>query len=174
MQKVRIISNPPSYNELVAQERNMMSEVSTLQRQVQAKKAYGLVPDTVKTPKIELFIGTHDSKVVKTFLNACDMYFKLTGISDENNKALFAKTRLSDTEHTQYDSQGYDETTVTLETIKSYILDYFIPFNYLRRARRALITCKMGQRSATEYIDDFKKHLVNCRDIQEPKAKYLF
>ena len=45
-------------------------------------------------PAIELFTGTNDVKIVKTFLNACKMYFMLTGISDENTKALLAKTRL--------------------------------------------------------------------------------
>ena len=56
-----------------------MSEISTLQRQMQAKKAYGLAPDSVKTPAPELFTGTHDGKTVRTFLNAYDTYFKLTG-----------------------------------------------------------------------------------------------
>ena len=27
---------------------------------------------------------------------------------------------------------------------------------------------------ATEYIDGFKKHLVNCRDMQESEAKFIF
>ena len=42
--------------------------------------------------------------MVKTFLNDCDMHLKLIGIEDENSKALFAKTRLSDTARTWYDS----------------------------------------------------------------------
>ena len=56
----------------------------------------------MKKPSPELFAGTHDSEMVKTFPNACDMYFKLTGISDENTKALFAKIRSSDTAYTWY------------------------------------------------------------------------
>ena len=32
----------------------------------------------------------------------------------------------------------------------------------------------MGWSSATEYIDDFKKHLVNCSNVQEPEAKFIF
>ena len=54
------------------------------------------------------------------------------------------------------------------------MLDYFIPSHHVKRARRALVACKMGKRSATEYIDDFKKHLVNCSDIQKPEAKFFF
>ena len=77
---------------------------------------------------------------------------------------LFIKTCLSDTARVWYNSQGYDETLVTFVTLKSHILDYFIPFDYVRRARRALVACKMGSRSAIEYIDDFMKHLVNFRD----------
>ena len=61
--------------------------------------------------------------MVKTFLNACVMYFMLNGISDENTKALFAKTRLLDTANTWYDRQGYNKTTVTFTTMKSHMLD---------------------------------------------------
>ena len=73
-----------------------------------------------------------------------------------------------------YNRQGYDEILVTFVTLKSHILDYFIPSDYVKRARRALVACKMGQRSATEYINDLKKHLVNCSDVQEPEAKFIF
>ena len=54
---------------------------------------------------------------------------------------------------------------VTFVTLKSHILDYFIPFDYIKKARNALAAYKMGFRLATKFIDDFKKHLVNCRDI---------
>ena len=54
--------------------------------------------------EIELFTGTHDSEMVRTFVNACDIYFNLTGILDENTKSLFAKTHPSDTANTWYDS----------------------------------------------------------------------
>ena len=95
-------------------------------------------------PAAEMFTGTHDSEIARTFLNACDTYFKLTGISDENTKALFAKTRLSDTAHTCYDSQGYDKTMVTFANMKFHMLEYFIPSDYIRKARRALVAFKMG------------------------------
>ena len=91
----------------------------------------------------ELFTGTHDGKTVRTLLNACDMYFKLTSISYENTKALFAKTSLSNTARTWYDSQGYDEKMVTLTAIKSHMLD-FISSKYIRRVKRTLVACKMG------------------------------
>ena len=42
-------------------------------------------------PALELFTGTHDGEIVRTFLNACETYFKLTGILDENTKALLPK-----------------------------------------------------------------------------------
>ena len=90
-------------------------------------------------PAPELFLGTHDGEMVRTFLNACDTYFKLVGILDKNTKALFAKTRLSNTAHTWYDSQSYDKTTVLLATVKSHMLKYFIPSDYITRARRALV-----------------------------------
>ena len=103
-----------------------------------------------------------------------EKYFILTSISYENTKALFAKNNLSDTAHTWYDSQGYNQTMVKFAIMKSRMLDYFIPSDYIRRARRVLVACKMGQRSATEYTDDFRKHLVNCRDIYEPEAIFIF
>ena len=54
-----------------------------------------------------------------------------------------------------YDSQGYNKTLVTFGPLNSDILDYFIPFDYIRRARRTLIAFKMGTRLATEYINNF-------------------
>ena len=69
------------------------------------------------------------------------------------------------TAHTYNNSQGYDETLVTFLNFKSHILEYYIPSNYVRRAKKALDAFKMGFRLATEYIDDFKKHLVNYRDM---------
>ena len=54
------------------------------------------------------------------------------------------KICLLDTAHTWYDSQGYDETLVTFVTLKSHMLDYFIPSDYVKRAKRALVACKMG------------------------------
>ena len=138
------MSAPPSYEELLAEVTRLTSELGTFQCQVQAKKAHGLVLDSEKMLAPELFTGTHDGEMVRTFLNACSTYFKLTGIQDENKKALFAKTCLSNIAHIWYDSQRYDETLVTFVTLKSHILDYFIPFDYVRRARRALVACKMG------------------------------
>ena len=73
--------------------------------------------------------------------------------------------RLLDTSHMWYNSQGYDEILVKFVTLKSHMLDYFIPSDYVRRSSRALFAFKMGQRSTTEYIDDFRKHLVNYRDM---------
>ena len=65
------------------------------------------------------------------------------------------------TAYTWCNSQGYDETLVMFVTSKSHILDYFIPYDYIKKARKALVICEMGSRLATQYIDDFKKHLVN-------------
>ena len=69
-------------------------------------------------PELDLFTGPHDGEMVRAFVNACNLYFKLTGISNENTKALFSKIRLSDTACTWYDSQGYNETTVTFYNCK--------------------------------------------------------
>ena len=95
-------------------------------------------------PALELFADTHNGKMVTTFLNAYKTYFTSTSISDENTKALFSKTRLSNTAHTWYNSQGYDETMVIFSNVLSYMLDYFIPSYYVSRAIRALVAYKMG------------------------------
>ena len=44
------MNTSPSHEELVAEVSKLMSEVNILQHQVSAKKAYGLVPDSVKMP----------------------------------------------------------------------------------------------------------------------------
>ena len=71
---------------------------------MQAKKAHGLVPDTVKLPPPELFHGEHDGETVRAFVNACETFFKLTGVGDANTQALFTKMRLWHTARIWYDS----------------------------------------------------------------------
>ena len=53
-------------------------------------------------------------------------------------------------------------------------MDYFVPSDYARRARKALTNCRMGKRGITEYIDDFRRLLVCCTDVQESEAKFPF
>ena len=52
--------------------------------------------DIVKMPPPEVFTGVHYSETIRQFINVCSIYFKLTGVKDENIQALFAKARLSD------------------------------------------------------------------------------
>ena len=60
-----------------------------------AKKAYGIVLDNVHLIPPKPFLGGHDKEMVKAFVNALDMYFQLTRITDDNTKALFAKTQFN-------------------------------------------------------------------------------
>ena len=53
-------------------------------------------------------------------------------------------------------------------------MDYFVSSDYARHARKALTNCRMGKRGITEYIDDFRRLLVCCTDVQESEAKFLF
>ena len=53
-------------------------------------------------------------------------------------------------------------------------MDYFVPSDYARCARKALTNLRMGKRGITEYIDDFRRLLVCCTDVQESEAKFLF
>ena len=77
----------------------------------------------MRIPAPELFTGTHYGAMVRTFLNACKTNFTLTGISGGNSKVLFAKTRLLDTACIWYDSQDYNEITVTLASVEYRMLD---------------------------------------------------
>ena len=47
------------------------------------------------------------------------------------------------------------------------MLDYFLPADYARCTRKVLTNCRMGKRGITEYIDDFRRLLVCCTDVQE-------
>ena len=69
--------------------------------------------------------------------------------------------------HTWYDSQSYDDETVTLNTLSSHLRYYFIPSNYKKRAKEALAAYLIGNRSVTKYINTFHKRLVCCVDVQE-------
>ena len=61
-----------------------------------------------------------------------------------------------------------------MTTLLSYLRHYFILSNYKKVAKKALATCCMGNKSITEYIDAFRKHLVCCADVQEYEAKFSF
>ena len=132
------------------------------------------MPDTVKMPAPEVFNGEHDGESIRAFVNACETFFKLTGVSDVNTQALFTKTRLAHTARTWYDSQGYDENTLTFAVLRAHMLAYFVPSDFARRAHRNLVACRMGGRTATDYIDDFRRCLVSCRDVHETEAKFIF
>ena len=125
-------------------------------------------------PAPEVFNGEHDREFIRAFVNACETFFKLTGVSDVNTQALFTKTRLAHTARTWYDSQGYDENTLTFAVLRAHMLAYFVPSDFARRARRNLVACQMGGRTATDYIDDFRRCLVSCRDVHETEAKFIF
>ena len=54
------------------------------------------------------------------------------------------------------------------------MLAYFVLCDHDRRARKALANCHMGKRNITDYIDDFRRLLVCCTDVQESEEKFLF
>ena len=133
-----------------------------------------MVPDTVKMPAPEVFNGEHDGETIRAFFNACKTFFKLTGVSDVKMQALFTKARLAHTARTWYDSQGYDENTLTFAVLCAHMLAYFVPSDFVRRAHRNLVASHMGGCTTTDYIDDFCRCLVSCRDVHEIKAKFIF
>ena len=92
-------------------------------------------------PAPEVFNGEHDGETICAFVNACEVFFKLTGMSNVNTQALFTKTRLAHTARTWYDSQGYDENTLTFVVLNAHMLAYFVPSDFARRAHRNLVAC---------------------------------
>ena len=36
------------------------------------------------------------------------------------------------------------------------------------------MACRMGQQSATNYIHELRKNLVNCADVLKSEAKFIF
>ena len=59
-------------------------------------------------------------------------------------------------------------------TIWAHMLTNFVPSDYARRAQKSLANCHMGKHNITAYIDDFRRLLVCCTDVQESEAKFLF
>ena len=84
-----------------------------------------------------------------------------------NTQALSGKTRLVYLAHTCYNSQGYNDGTITWTTLSNHLCHGFITFDYKKRARKALAAYQMGIKSITKYISAFCKHLVCCLDVQE-------
>ena len=54
------------------------------------------------------------------------------------------------------------------------MLACFVPSDYARHTRKALAKCRIGKCSITDYIDDFRRLLVCCTDVQENETKLLF
>ena len=58
-----------------------------LTHQVEAKKAHSLIPDVVKLPTLEVFLGKRNGESVRNFVNLVETYFQLTGVRDETTQA---------------------------------------------------------------------------------------
>ena len=138
-----------------------------------AKKAYILVPDSVKLPAPDVSQGEHKGKSVRIFINTCKTYLKSIGVTDKNIQARFAKLYMTQTARTWCNSQGYDETTLIFPVLQSHIIMYFVPSDYACRARQALVTCKIRNRNTTQYTDAFCKQLVKCKDVTKEEAKQV-
>ena len=110
------------------------------------------MPDTVKISLPELFMGNHDNKTVRQFTNACDTYFKLTGVKDEKTQALFAKTRIFYSKHTCFNVQGYDNNTITFNMLLAHLKEYIIQSDYSCYAHKNLTTCKMGSCTGVDIL----------------------
>ena len=54
------------------------------------------------------------------------------------------------------------------------MLAYFVPSDYSRHKKKAFTKLHMGKYSITDYIDDFRRLLVCCTDVQESEEKFLF
>ena len=82
--------------------------------------------------------------------------------------------RLVDTARVWFDGQGYSLAAVTWTQLQADLLAYFVPTNQARHARKTLMATKQGKRHVQQYIDDFCKALLECTDIAEAEAKFLF
>ena len=54
------------------------------------------------------------------------------------------------------------------------MLAYFVPSDYTTHAMKALGNCRMGKCSNMDYINNSRRLLVCCTDVQESEAKLLF
>ena len=54
------------------------------------------------------------------------------------------------------------------------MLDYFIPLDFAYQASQNLMVYRMGPKIVTEYTDEFQKYLVNCANMSDTEAKYIF
>ena len=82
--------------------------------------------------------------------------------------------RLVDTARVWFDGQGYSLAVVMWTQLQADLLAYFVPTNQARRARRILMASKQGKQHVQQYIDDFRKALLECTDITEAEAKFVF
>ena len=54
------------------------------------------------------------------------------------------------------------------------MLAYLVLSDYARHARKALANCHMEKYNIMDYIDDYRRLLVYCMDVQKSEAKFLF
>ena len=81
---------------------------------------------------------------------------------------------LVDTAPVWFDGQGYSLAAVMWMQLQVDLLAYFVPTNQARCACKILMSTKQGKQHVQQYIDDFCKALLECTDIAEAEARFVF
>ena len=63
---------------------------------------------------------------------------------------------------------------MTWTQLQADLLAYFVPTDQARRTRKILMSMKQGKQHMQQYIDDFCKALLECTDVAEAEAKFVF
>ena len=88
------------------------------------------------------FDGSMDMEVVEAWCWSIDNYCALVGLQNDVQKALFATTLMQKSASIWLRNQAYDMTTLTWQTLKHDLQDYFKPADYKRRIRDKLANCR--------------------------------
>ena len=79
-----------------------------------------------------------------------------------------------DTARVWFDGQGYSLAAVTWTQLQVDLLAYFIPTNHACGAQKIPMATKQGKQHVQQYVDDFCKALLECTNVVEAEAKFVF
>ena len=133
--------------------------ITGVQAAAAGRQGAGSLPSGVKAPMPKLFDGQiEDPAALESFLYSCDLYFCLTGLSDDLQLAVMAILWLTREAAIWWQTvRATHEVGLTWARLQQLLWAQFTPVDAARHARDVWRACTQGRGTVRAYVDDFRR-----------------